>query len=159
MIDPTLSDKTFDKRWFEDFVVGELMEYGQVEVTEELILSFGRDYDPEPYHTDTEAAKNSIFGGLIASGLQVAALSRRMNVEAFPNLSSEGSPGWEEVRWRKPVRPGDILHTRTRVIETRPLSSRPELGLARFEHAVVDAEGEEKMTAIATVFYRRRPEA
>lgn len=147
----------FDKRWFEDFVEGEVLEYGRVEVSEEAIVAFGRAYDPEPYHTDPEAAKTSLFGELIASGLHIAAMSRRMNVEAFPNLSSEGSPGWEQVRWLKPVRVGDVLHTRTTVLETRPLNSRPEHGLVRFQHAVIDDAGEVKMTAIAVVFYRRRP--
>ncbi len=147
----------FEKRWFEDFVVGEVLEYGRVEVTEAAIVAFGREYDPEPYHTDPVAAKESLFGELIASGLHVAALSRRMNVEAFPNLASEGSPGWDEVRWRKPVRVGDIVHTRTTVLETRALASRPDHGLVRFDHSVIDDTGELKMTAIAIVFYRRRP--
>ena len=89
----------------------------------------------------------------------VASISRRMNVEAFPNLASEGSPGWDEVRWRQPVRPGDVLHTRTKVLEKRPLKSRPEHGVIRFEHAVIDDTGEVKMTAIAIVFYRRKPAA
>lgn len=147
----------FSKRWFEDFVEGETLEYGHVTVTADAIMDFGRAYDPEPYHTDPEAAKASLFGELIASGLHVAALSRRMNVEAFPNLASEGSPGWDEVRWLNPVRVGDTVRTRTTVVETRALKSRPEHGLVKFRHEVVDAADEVKMAAIAVVFYRRRP--
>jgi len=148
-----------DKEYFEDLSVGEILEYGEIRVTAESIKAFGRDYDPEPYHTDEAAAKDSLLGELIASGVQVAGWLRRMNVDAFPNMRSEISPGWDEIRWVAAVRPGDVLSARSEVIETRPLKSWPQLGLVRCHHTVVDQSGEAKMTLISNVFYKRRPRA
>lgn len=143
-------------RYFEDFRPGDSFAYGDELVTRESIIAFARDYDPEPYHLDEDAARDSIFGGLIASGLQVAALWRRMNVAAFPGVANEGSPGWDEVRWLAPVRPGDRLTVTTRVLETRPLNSRPGIGLVRFFHSITDQEGAARMTITANLFVRCR---
>lgn len=149
---------TYPKRWFEDFAEGEELEYGETLVTRDDIVEFGRKYDPEPYHTDEEAAKETLFGTLVASGVQVAGWWRRMNLEAFPDLFSEGSPGWDEIRWTAPVVPGEVLSVRSRVEATRPLRSRPHLGLVQFRSEVFDrGSGAVKMTLRSTIFYRRRP--
>ncbi len=146
-----------DKRFFEDFTVGEVLRYGEAQVTAEAIKAFGREYDPEPYHVDETLAKESFIGELIASGVQMAGWARRMNVDAFPNLRSEISPGWDAIAWKAPARHGDVLTTTSEVIEARPLNSRPTLGLIRFQHALRDQRDELKMTFISNVFYRRRP--
>ncbi len=147
----------FAKRWFEDFEAGETFEYGGVEVTAQQILEFGHKFDPEPYHTDPAAAESSIFGGLIASGLHTASLWRRMNVERFCDVPNEGSPGWDEAKWLAPVRPGDVLSVHTECLETRPLNSRPNLGMVRFRHTILDAPGEAKMVIVGKIFYHRKP--
>ena len=142
--------------YFEDFRPGDSFAYGDELVTRDSIVEFARTYDPEPFHLDEAAARASIFGGLIASGLQVAALWRRMNVAAFPGVANEGSPGWDEVRWLAPVRPGDRLTVTSRVLETRPLKSRPGIGLVRFLHSITDQEGAARMTITANLFVRCR---
>jgi acyl dehydratase len=145
--------------YFEDFRPGDAFAYGDELVTREAIIEFARAFDPEPFHLDEAAARASIFGGLIASGLHVAALWRRMNVAAFPGLANEGSPGWDEVRWLAPVRPGDRLTVTSRCLETRLLKSRPGLGLVRFFHGVTDHAGGARMTITANLFLRCRPAA
>jgi acyl dehydratase len=144
-------------RYFEDFKPGDRFDYGDELVTREDIIAFGRAFDPEPFHTDEAAAKDSMFGGLIASGLHVAALWRRMNVAAFPGIAMGGSPGWDEVRWVAPVRPGDRLSVASECLETRPLKSRPEMGLVRFFHRILGQDGAVRMTHVAIVFVRKRP--
>lgn len=147
----------FPHRWWDDFAVRQRFAYGSVAVTAERIKAFAREYDPEPYHVDEAAAATSIFGGLIASGLQVAGWWRRACVDAFPHLQDQGSPGWDEVRWVAPTRPGETLSVRTEVVELRPLKSRPTLGFLRWKHALVTAAGEERMTFVGMLFVRRRP--
>ena len=146
-----------DKHYFEDFAVGETLNYGEVTVTAAAIKAFAREYDPEPYHLDEELAKDSMLGELIASGVQIAGWWRRMSVDAFPNLRSEISPGWDEIKWKAPARPGDVLSASSEIIEARPLASRPTLGLIRLQHALTDQHGELKMTHISSVFFKRRP--
>lgn len=154
-----MAGNTYDKRHYEDFAVGEVMEYGAIEVTADAIIDFAREYDPEPYHTDPEAAKGTLLGELCASGTQVCAWYRRMNFDAFPDMTSEASPGWDRIRWLKPVVPGDILSVRSTVTEMRPLGSKPHLGLVVFNQEVVNQHGELKSTLSAAVFYRRREPA
>src|SRR6266576_5549410 len=108
-------------RYWEDFQVGEVAELGPVTVTEEEIVEFGRRFDPQPFHVDPEAAKESPFGGLIASGWQTTALFMGMFVRAvLLDSASLGSPGVEEIRWTAPVRPGDTLTGRSTVTEVQP---------------------------------------
>lgn len=151
-----MAGSTYDKRHWEDFTVGEVMEYGSVTVTADAITAFAREYDPEPFHLSAETAKGTMFGELVASGIQVCAWYRRMNFDAFPNLTSEASPGWSDVRWIRPVKPGETLSVRSTVKEMRPLASKPELGLVVFDQELVNQHGELKSTLTASVFYRRR---
>ena len=141
---------------FEDFEAGQEFEYGKSTVTAEEIIRFGREFDPEPYHVDEQQAKDSIFGTLIASGIHMAAMLRRMQANAFGNLRSQGSPGWDQLQFLAPTRPGDVLHVRTSVLETRLSKSRPTIGIVRMQHEVVDAKGEVKTRVSSSVFYDRR---
>jgi len=160
MIDPDTfpADRhnQFDKACFEDFAVGETFEYGEEKVTAEAIIAFATQFDPEPYHVDEEKAKESIFGGLIASGLYVASLWRKMHQKAFEHVPSEGSPGWDEIRWKTPTRPGDVLRARSCVREARPLKSRPQLGVLKIDHELVNQDDVVRMTFTGIIFYKRR---
>src|SRR5437660_11672092 len=116
-------------RFFEDFVAGETVELGSVVFTQAEIIDFARAYDPQPMHTDPEAARASIYGGLIASGWQTATSYMRRLVDAIMlDSASIGSPGIDNVRWIKPVRPGDILRARFTILEARPSNTRQDWG-------------------------------
>lgn len=141
---------------FEDFEVGQELEYGKSTVTAEEIIRFGREFDPEPYHLGEEQAKGTLFGELIASGIHLAAMLRRMQADGFGNLNSEGSPGWDQLQFLAPTRPGDVLHVRTKVLETRLSNSRPAIGIVTMQHEVVDTKGEVKTRVRSTAFYNRR---
>lgn len=154
------ADPPFPHRWYDDFELGQVFDYGRIPVTAEKILEFAREYDPEPFHTDPAKAA-ALFGSLIASGVQVAAWWRRMNFDAFAGIGADqtsvASPGWDDIRWKKPVKPGDILWCRSTVAEMRPLNSRPEIGLVRFANETRNLDGEIRMAHSASVFLKRRP--
>ena len=115
--------------YFEDFKVGETLEIGRHEIGEAEILDFARQYDPQPFHNDVEKARSTIYGGLIASGWQTCAIAMRVMCDAYlSQAASMGSPGMEEIRWLKPVRPGDTLIFRRTIEEARP-TSKPDRGL------------------------------
>jgi acyl dehydratase len=143
--------------FFEDFEVGKIQEAGSRTVTRDEILEFARKFDPQPFHVDEEAARRSPFGGLIASGWHTAALCHGILVEEFlgADSGSMGSPGVDELRWLKPVRPGDTLTVRTEVLEVKPSRSKPG-GLVKLRYAMRNQNGEEVMTMIANGFFRRR---
>lgn len=141
---------------FEDFEVGQEMEYGRAVVTAEEIIRFGREFDPEPFHIGEEEARETMFGELIASGIHMAAMLRRMQADGFGNIRSQGSPGWDKLQFVAPTRPGDVLHVRTTVLETRVSKSRPNLGIVRMGHEVIDERGEVKTRVLTTAFYDRR---
>ena len=144
--------------WFEDYQPGMEREFGGVEVTEDTILAFAREYDPQPFHVDRAAAAASPYGGLIASGWQTAALMMKMFVANMTDReASLGSPGIDELRWTRPVRPGDVLRVRARVVDARPSRSKPDRGSVFFEIAVVNQRGETVMTAKPIGMYLRRP--
>ena len=110
---------------FEDFEPGQVYELGTRPVTESEIVAFAREWDPQPFHIDPEAAKESVFGGLIASGWQTVAMWMRMYVDTMLGSAARGSPGIEELRWLAPVRPGDTLSGRLTVLEATPSATRP----------------------------------
>jgi acyl dehydratase len=143
--------------FFEDFKIGATREAGSRTVTREEILEFARKFDPQPFHVDEEAAKRSQFSGLIASGWHTAALCHGILVEAFlgEDSGSMGSPGVDELRWLKPVRPGDTLTVRIEVLEVRSSRSKPG-GLVKLRYGMRNQNGEEVMTMIANGFFRRR---
>jgi acyl dehydratase len=147
------------KRYWEDFAVGEVLALGATPpVTEEAIITFARQYDPQYFHVDPLRAKDSIFGGLVASGWHTASMVMRLWVDAIvSHVVSMGSPGVEDLRWPAPVRPGDSLTARAVVLETRPSKSRPEMGLVRWRAETANQRGELVFTMTGTSFIGRRP--
>jgi acyl dehydratase len=120
--------------FFEDLVPGRSYDLGTVTVDEQEMLEFARRYDPQPFHVDPEAAKGTHFGGVVASGWYTFSLFMRLYVDALlADSASEGSPGGDEFRWRRPVRAGDVLAGRLTVLATRPSATRPERGSAHME--------------------------
>jgi acyl dehydratase len=147
-------------RYFEDFVVGETHELGARSLSQDQIVAFARDYDPQPFHVDPEAAKSSIYGGLIASGWQTVAVFMSLLVNGLLNdTASLGSPGVEGVQWLKPVRPGDRLGARLQVLEATPSKSRPDRGIVKSQGEMTNQAGDLVMTIRATNFFGRRPAA
>jgi acyl dehydratase len=149
---------TADERYLEDFLPGSVHEYGPTEVSEAEILEFAGKYDPQPIHVDPGWARTGPFGGLIASGWHTVALTMRLLVDNYlPAGASLGSPGIDELRWLRPVRPGDMLSVRVTVAEARPSRSKPDRGLLRSLIEVVDGDGAVVMTMSALNLLRRRP--
>ncbi len=145
------------KYYYEDFAVGTTREFGGLSLGKDDIIGFARQYDPQPFHVDEEAAKRSPFGGLIASGWQTAALAMRMWCDAYLlDTASLGSPGIEKLKWTKPVRPGDTLRVRATVIEARPLASKPGVGLIRSRWDVLNQAGDVVMEMEGLSMMRRR---
>ena len=146
-----------DNRYFEDYVTGHVHEFGSIGVTEEDIVEFGRRYDPQPFHVNRVAAQQTQFGGLIASGWQTAGLMMRLVVDHYlSHVASLASPGLDELRWSRPVRPGDRLSVRATVLETRPSMSKPDRGLVRTLFEVLNQHGEVVMSVKAMNMLKRR---
>ncbi len=145
-------------KYWEDFEIGETVGLGSHAITQEEILAFARKYDPQPFHTDPEAARRSIFGELIASGWHTCALMMRLSVEAArrEEAAATGSPGLDSCRWLKPVRPGDVLTGRTAVLETWPSRTRP-IGFVRRRVEMLNQRGEVVMEIVGITMYQRRP--
>jgi acyl dehydratase len=117
---------------FEDYLPGSVRSFGTVLVKEEDIIQFARRYDPQIFHTDPVAARKTVYGGLVASGWHTAAMAMRLIVENYlSRVASAGSPGVDELRWLKPVRPGDKLSVRVSVLEARRSVSKPDRGIVR----------------------------
>ena len=145
-------------RYFDDFKPGERFETVPLLVSEALIVEFGRFYDPQPFHVDAQAAKETIYGGLIASGLQTIALTFKLFLESGTlAASSLGSPGLEEIRWKVPVRPGDTIRVVAEVLETRPSTSKLDRGIVRILYTTLNQRGETIMTMIGNQLLLRRP--
>jgi acyl dehydratase len=124
---------------FEDFTPGATATYGGITVETDDIVRFAREYDPQPFHLDDEAAKRTFVGRLIASGWHTCALTMRMIADGFLlDAAAMGAPGIEEVRWLRPVAPGDVLRVRSTVLEARRSRSRPDRGLVRFRFEVLN---------------------
>jgi acyl dehydratase len=150
----------FKQRWFEDYRVGEIAEFGDHLVTEAEIVEFATRYDPQPFHVDAEAAKASIYGGLIASGWMTASCAMRMMVDHYISpIASMGSPGIDELRWLAPVRPGDRLRMRVTVLESRPSQSKPDRGMTRFLWELLRQDGTKVLSMTGWGMYRTRPAA
>ena len=146
-----------DKYFFEDFHVGETLEIGRHTITEAEILGFARQYDPQPFHTDVERARGSIYGGLIASGWQTCAIAMRVMCDAYlTEAASMGSPGMEEIRWLKPVRPGDTLIVMRTIEEARP-TSKPDRGLVLSRWDVYNQSSEHVMMMRGYGLFGRKP--
>ena len=144
-------------RYFEDVRVGESDALGSHTITEAEIVAFGQKYDPQPFHTDPEAARGTIFGGLIASGWHTCAIMMRLSVEAGRRNQTvtTGSPGVDSCRWLKPVRPGDTLTGRSEVLEAWPSASKP-IGFVRSRVEMCNQRGEVVLSLVGLAMYRRR---
>lgn len=145
------------ERYFEDYQSGEVYEFGAHTVTAEDIIEFAKRYDPQPFHTDPVAAEQSIYGGLIASGWMTGGLMMRQLVDHFISpVSSMGSPGMDELRWLKPVRPDDTLRVRVAVIETRRSQSKPDRGILLVQLECLNQNNEVVMSAKSMSLHRCR---
>lgn len=144
-------------RYFEDLVIGNVLETASVTVTEEDIVQFAKRYDPQPFHIDKAAAEKSIYGGLIASGWHTASIAMRLMVDARAQSAGMGSPGIDELRWIKPVRPGDTLRVRWTLIEARRSRSKPDRGITRSKCEVFNQHGELVMSYIGMGLVKCRP--
>jgi acyl dehydratase len=144
--------------WWEDFRVGDSSDMGSHTFSAEEILAFGRQFDPQPFHSDAEAATASVFGGLIASGWHTCAVGMRLICEQYLNrAASLGSPGVSDIRWLKPVRPGDTLAYRRTVLEARASASRKGVGLVKHRWEAVNQKGELVLTMEGWGMFGRRP--
>ena len=145
-------------RYFEDFQVGDVFELGTTSVTEEEIIAFARQFDPQPFHVDPARARESVFGGIIASGWHTASLFMRLLVDNFlQETVSLGSPGVDEVRWLQPLRPGDTLRARFTILEARASKSRADMGILRSRSELFNQHDELVMTVIGVHLIGRRP--
>ena len=156
-----MSDSGFanppEARYFEDYIPGAVHEFGSIAISEDEVLEFGRRYVPLSYHVDKEAAKKSIYGGVIASGWHTAALMMRVYTENYlSKVANLGSPGGDELRWDKPVYPGDELSVRATVLEARRSTSRPDRGIVRTFIEVINQKNEVVMSLKMVNFVRTR---
>lgn len=146
------------ERYYEDFAVGERMETGGVTLTEGQMIDFALAYDPQPFHIDAVAARHSMFGGLVASGLFTLAISARLFLQsgALGNANL-GGPGFDEVRFLKPVRPGDTLKVMVEVTAMRPSGSKPDRGVVSLLYRTFNQHGDVVLSFICLQLFRRRP--
>jgi acyl dehydratase len=144
--------------YFEDFPPGDVRESPARTLTRDEIVAFASQYDPQPFHLDDAAARRSIYGGLLASGWHTCAIYMRLMWDTFlKDTASLGSPGIDEIRWIKPVRPGDTLRARFTVLEAIPSRSKPDRGIVRALSEVFNQHGEVVMTMRGLGMYARRP--
>ncbi|BDB23605.1 MaoC family dehydratase [Cupriavidus sp. P-10] len=144
--------------YFEDFEVGSSRELGSYVVTEEELLAFARQYDPQPFHIDKEAAARSIYGGLISSGWMTCSIMMRLLVLSTTGKSaSMGSPGVDEIRWLKPVHAGDTLSVVLKVLDKRASQSKPDRGVIHTQWEATNQRGELVCTVKGMGMYGRRP--
>jgi acyl dehydratase len=145
-------------RYFEDFAVGDVIELGNFPpLTEDDIIDFARQWDPQPFHIDPERAKESIFGGLIASGWHTGAIAMRLMVDGLlKDAAAQGSPGLAGLRFLRPVRAGDTLSARYTVLEATPSTHRPAIGKVRGLTELINQHGEVVVAMDGTGFFDRR---
>ena len=145
------------EQYYEDFDVGDRFKTEPVDFDEPMIVAFAREYDPQGFHTDPDYAAKTIYGGIIASGWQVAALTFRKLIDAgFLRGGGLGSPGLDEMRWHKPVRPGDRVHLELTVTGSRPSGTRGDRGYVNFDVAALNQKGETVMSYKVMEILRKR---
>jgi len=154
---PRPGDKPGPRYFWEDFPVGQVRDFGAMPVSREAVIAFARQFDPQPFHVDDEAAAASLFGGLCASGWHTCAMAMRMMCDDYLlDSASLGSPGIDSLRWLKPVFPGDTLSVRLEVLDARPMASKPHVGLMRSRWEVRNQHGEPVMTMEGWGMFGRR---
>lgn len=144
------------ERFFEDFDEGETFEFGEICLTEKEIIDFAEKYDPQPFHIDPEAAKETIFGGIIASGWHTGCSLMRSLVENYVSKNSMGSPGVEQIRWPHPVRGGDILRAKVTIVSARRSRSKPDRGILTSKAELFNQESVLVMEMTSTSFLKSR---
>ena len=144
--------------FFEDFAAGQTFTTGTRTLTEKEIIDFAQQWDRQYFHLDAQAAKDSIYGGLIASGFHTLLVTFDLVIEAgIWNESSRGSPGMESVKWKLPVRPGDTLQVQLDVVETRASRTKADQGYVVWDHTTRNQDGQTVMTFRSTGISARRP--
>ena len=147
-----------DMRYFEDFQIGQELPLGRYAVTRGEIVAFAAEFDPQPFHLDEAAARETIFKGLAASGWHTAAMTMRLLVES--DLKPAGGivgAGFDEFRWPRPVRPGDELWVESEILEVRPSKSRPDQGLVKVRTTTYNQNGEPVQVNVGNLVVPRRP--
>jgi acyl dehydratase len=144
--------------YLEDLAVGQTASFGRYAVTREEVLEFARKYDPQPFHLSDEGAAQTHFGRLAASGWHTSAMTMAMLVEHMKTVptASLGAAGIDELRWLKPVHPGDVLRCETEIVEVRPSRSKPELGSIRSKMTVFNQDDVAVMTFVSIALIRTR---
>jgi acyl dehydratase len=149
---------TEGKLYWEDFPPGDVVEMGSHTFTEAEIIAFARQFDPQPFHVDPEAARASYFKGLIASGWHTCSVAMRLMVDKYVGRSASlGSPGLDNIRWLAPVRAGDTIRYRRTITAARPSESKPGVGLVHSRWEAVNQRGELVMTMEGWGMFGRRP--
>ncbi len=147
-----------DDRWFEDYRPGNVYDLGPITVSEAEIIAFATKYDPQPFHVDPNIGLASPLGGLVASGWHTCALMMRMMVDGLISIpASLGSPGMDEIRWLKPVNPGDVLRGRAEITSARRSQSKPDRGIVKMTIAVSNQHGETVLTSAGSGLYKVKP--
>ena len=147
------------KLYFEDFKLNAAMTYGAYPVTADEIRAFASEYDPQPMHLDDKAASKSLLGGLAASGWHTCSIMMRMIIDGFlHNAASMGSGGIDELRWVKPVRPGDMLHMRHVITGSRASQTKPDRGFVNFHFQLMNQNNELVMEQRNGIMFERRPQ-
>jgi acyl dehydratase len=145
-------------QYFEDFAVGQTFRSGRLKIDADRIKAFAAEFDPQPFHLDEDTARDTIFGGLAASGWHTAALTMRLLVESdFRPAGGIVGAGFDELRWPRPVRPGDELRTESEVIEVRPSRSRPHQGLIKVRTTTLNQHDQAVQVVVANLVVPRRP--
>lgn len=143
--------------FFEDYEVDTFQEYGNYTVSEEEIIEFASKYDPQPFHLSQEAGEATHFGGLCASGWHTCSIAMRMVVDNMPEDSASlGSPGIDELRWRKPVFPGDTLRVKSTVMSKKPSRSRPDMGTMVLHNEIYNQRDEVVLSYKPIAMFRKR---
>jgi acyl dehydratase len=146
------------KRYLEDFAVGQVFETGRKRVEKDEIFAFAKEFDPQPYHLDEEAARQSPFGGLVASGWHTAAMTMRLMVDGeFKPAGGILGVGFDELSWPRAVRPGDELYVRSEVLEVRPSKSRPDRGMIRVRNTTLNQNDDVVQVFTGNLLVPRRP--
>lgn len=143
-------------RFYEDITVGDVQHSDEYEITKAEIVDFGEKYDPQPFHTDEEAAADSVFGGLVASGWQTAAICMRLHVESNEDTATQAGLGVDDLRWNRPLRPGDSLRLRTEIIDKQLSESNSSRGIVTTRHEGLNQDDDLVISYEATAMVRRR---
>src|SRR5215207_4501949 len=153
----TNPDAESPRLYLEDFAVGQIYTVGPIRVSSDAIKAYARRFDPQPFHIDEELARSTFFQGLVASGWHTASLTMSLVVQALPIAGGAIGGGVDELRWPKPLRPGDELRLEGEIVEVRPSQTKPGRGLVRVRTTTLNREGQAVQTMIANLVVPRRP--